>query len=160
MPRSCCPWCAATGSPAALKLQDVDDETAGEGLALRTWGGDGAVQRLAEDPETGTLLLERLDEVRPLFTVPEVMEATRILAELLARLTAVPGPAGLRPLDAVTAGLFERLPPVLAELGRRRRRGRAPAEGLRGGRARGRGRDRGPVAALGPALRERPRRRP
>lgn len=104
------------GSRAALKLQDVDDETAGEGLALRTWGGDGAVHLLAEDPETGTLLLERLDEDRPLFTVPDVMDATRILAELLARLTAVPAPAGLRRLAGVVAGLFERLPPVLAEL--------------------------------------------
>nr|WP_324617304.1 aminoglycoside phosphotransferase family protein [Streptomyces bicolor] len=77
----------------------------------------GAVHLLAEDPQTGTLLLERLDEDRrPLLTVPDVMEATRILAELLARLTAVPAPSGLRRLDAVVARLFERLPPVLAEL--------------------------------------------
>ncbi|MET9834399.1 aminoglycoside phosphotransferase family protein [Streptomyces sp. NPDC006385] len=104
------------GRRAALKLQDIDDETAGEGLALRTWDGDGCVHLLAEDAETGTLLLERLHEERPLATVPDVMTATRILAELLARLTALPAPAGLRRLDAITAGLFERLPPVLATL--------------------------------------------
>ncbi|MEV0559144.1 aminoglycoside phosphotransferase family protein [Streptomyces sp. NPDC050597] len=104
------------GTRAALKLQDVDDETVGEGLALRTWGGDGVVRLLDEDAETGTLLLERLDEGRPLDAVPDVMEATGILAELLARLTAVPAPEGLRRLDGVVAGMFERLPAVLKSL--------------------------------------------
>ncbi|KAA0910054.1 aminoglycoside phosphotransferase family protein, partial [Streptomyces apricus] len=104
------------GTRAALKLQDVDEETAGEGLALRTWGGDGVVRLLAEDAETGTLLLERLDEDRPLSGVPDVMKATGVLAGLLARITAVPAPAGLRRLDGVVAGMFERLPAVLAAL--------------------------------------------
>ncbi|WP_234048302.1 aminoglycoside phosphotransferase family protein [Streptomyces liliifuscus] len=104
------------GTRAALKLQDVDEETVGEGLALRTWGGDGVVRLLDEDAETGTLLLERLDEGRPLDAVPDVMKATTILAELLARLSAVPAPEGLRRLDGVVAGMFERLPAVLASL--------------------------------------------
>ena len=104
------------GTRAALKLQDVDDETVGEGLALRTWGGDGVVRLLAEDAESGTLLLERLDEARPLAAVADVMEATGILAELLARLTAVPAPDGLRRLDDIAAGMFERLPRVLKSL--------------------------------------------
>lgn len=104
------------GTRAALKLQDVDDETVGEGLALRTWGGDGVVRLLEDDAETGTLLLERLDEGRPLAAVTDVMEATRILAELLARLTSVPAPEGLRTLDGVVAGMFERLPAVLKSL--------------------------------------------
>ncbi|MEU9961763.1 aminoglycoside phosphotransferase family protein [Streptomyces sp. NPDC050982] len=104
------------GTRAALKLQDVDEETVGEGLALRTWGGDGVVRLLDEDAETGTLLLERLDEGRPLDAVPDVMKATTILAELLARLTAVPAPEGLRRLDGVVAGMFERLPAVLTSL--------------------------------------------
>ncbi|MFE9683056.1 aminoglycoside phosphotransferase family protein [Streptomyces sp. NPDC006285] len=104
------------GTRAALKLQDLDDETAGEGLALRTWGGDGTVRLLAEDAETGTLLLERLDENRPLAAVPDVMEATAVLAGLLARITAVPAPPGLRRLDDITADMFERLPAVLASL--------------------------------------------
>ncbi|WAU86648.1 hydroxyurea phosphotransferase [Streptomyces sp. Qhu-G9] len=110
------PVVCGDGTPAALKLQDVDEETAGEGLALRTWGGDGVVRLLDEDAETGTLLLERLDEDRPLASVPDVMEATAVLAELLARISAVPAPAGLRRLDGVVAGMFDRLPPVLNSL--------------------------------------------
>ncbi|WP_151483631.1 aminoglycoside phosphotransferase family protein [Streptomyces albicerus] len=110
------PVVRADGTRAALKLQDVDDETAGEGLALRTWGGDGVVRLLDEDAETGTLLLERLDEGRPLAAVPDVMKATGILAELLARLTAVPAPEGMRRLGDIAAGMFERLPPVLKSL--------------------------------------------
>ncbi|WP_308013243.1 aminoglycoside phosphotransferase family protein [Streptomyces beigongshangae] len=110
------PVVCADGTRAALKLQDVDEETAGEGLALRTWDGDGVVRLLEEDAESGTLLLERLDEDRPLDAVPDVMEATAVLAGLLARLTAVPAPAGLRRLDGVVAGMFARLPRVLASL--------------------------------------------
>ncbi|MFD0312194.1 aminoglycoside phosphotransferase family protein [Streptomyces sp. NPDC127119] len=104
------------GTRAVLKLQDLDEETAGEGLALRTWGGDGVVRLLDEDAESGTLLLERLDEDRPLAGVPDVMKATSVLAELLARITAVPAPAGLRRLDSVTADMFERLPAVTRSL--------------------------------------------
>jgi streptomycin 6-kinase len=112
------PVVCGDGTRAVLKLQDIDEETAGEGLALRTWGGDGVVRLLAEDAETGTLLLERLDEGRPLAAVPDVMKATSVVAELLARITAVPAPAGLRRLDAMVAGMFERLPPVVASLAR------------------------------------------
>ncbi|WP_457810840.1 aminoglycoside phosphotransferase family protein [Streptomyces microflavus] len=58
----------ADGVPAALKLQLVDEETVGEPVALRAWGaaGAGAVGVLGHDPGTGALLLERLDEGRPL----------------------------------------------------------------------------------------------
>ncbi|MDQ1037093.1 streptomycin 6-kinase [Streptomyces sp. V3I8] len=104
------------GTRAALKLQDIDGETAGEGLALRTWDGDGVVRLLDEDAETGTLLLERLDEDRPLSGVPDVMKATEVLAGLLARITAAPAPAGLRRLDGIVAGMFERLPAASASL--------------------------------------------
>jgi streptomycin 6-kinase len=55
------PVLRADGTPAALKLQDVDEETAGEPVALRVWDGDGAVRLLEADADTGTLLLERLD---------------------------------------------------------------------------------------------------
>ncbi|MFI6338369.1 aminoglycoside phosphotransferase family protein [Streptomyces sp. NPDC050535] len=101
------------GTRAALKLQDLDEETAGEGLALRTWDGAGAVRLLANDPPTGTLLLERLDEARPLAAVPDVMRATEILADLLARLTCVPAPPQLRRLGDLTADMFARLPAAL-----------------------------------------------
>ncbi|MFJ2832827.1 aminoglycoside phosphotransferase family protein [Streptomyces sp. NPDC087263] len=102
------------GTRAALKLQDLDEETAGEALALRTWGGDGVVRLLDDDPDTGTMLLERLDEDRPLAAVPDVMKATSILADLLARLTSLPAPAELRRLGELTADMFDRLPAALA----------------------------------------------
>ncbi|MFC9845957.1 aminoglycoside phosphotransferase family protein [Streptomyces sp. NPDC060223] len=110
------PVVCGDGTRAALKLQDLDDETAGEPLALRTWDGDGVVRLLDDDPDTGTMLLERLDEDRPLAAVPDVMEATAILADLLARLTSLPAPAELRRLGDLTADMFDRLPAVLAAL--------------------------------------------
>ncbi|WNI30190.1 aminoglycoside phosphotransferase family protein [Streptomyces sp. ITFR-6] len=97
----------AEGRPAALKLQAVDAETAGEPLALRVWGAAsaGAVQLLDHDPATGTMLLERLDGHRSLSGTADVREAVRIIAELLAGLTAVRAPAGsgLRGLGEVSA---------------------------------------------------------
>ncbi|MFE9768822.1 aminoglycoside phosphotransferase family protein [Streptomyces sp. NPDC005808] len=108
------PVVCGDGTPAALKVQDLDDETAGEPLALRTWGGEGVVRLLDDDPDTGTMLLERLDEDRPLAALPDVMQATAILADLLARLTSVPAPAELRRLGDLTAGMFDRLPAALA----------------------------------------------
>jgi streptomycin 6-kinase len=45
------------GARAVLKLQQRDEETEGEWLALRTWAGDGAVRLLEHDAATGTLLL-------------------------------------------------------------------------------------------------------
>ncbi|TDO54978.1 aminoglycoside/hydroxyurea antibiotic resistance kinase [Kribbella sp. VKM Ac-2527] len=40
----------ADGTAAMLKLQQLNDETEGEALGLRTWNGDGAVRVLADDP--------------------------------------------------------------------------------------------------------------
>lgn len=64
------PVTAADGTPAALKVQHLDGESAGEPTALLTWAKDGAVRLLAHDPPTGTLLPERLDERRPLSALP------------------------------------------------------------------------------------------
>lgn len=97
-----------TGEPAVLKLQPVDDETIGEPLALRTWDGHGAVRLLRDDPATGALLLERCDPDRSLDRVPDDLVALQTLSELLARLTSVPAPPGLRQLSAIAAGLVER----------------------------------------------------
>ncbi|MFG2329715.1 aminoglycoside phosphotransferase family protein [Streptomyces sp. NPDC048604] len=107
----------ADGTRAALKLQLLDEETAGEAAALRAWGGDGVVRLLDEDPGTGTLLLERLDEGRHLSSLEDGREATRILAGLLARLAVVAAPAGLRMLGDVAAGMLERVPAAVARLG-------------------------------------------
>ncbi|MFJ5686281.1 aminoglycoside phosphotransferase family protein [Streptomyces sp. NPDC093099] len=98
----------ADGTPAVLKLQHLDEESAGEPVALRVWDGDGAVRLLEYDDETGTLLLERL-ATRDLGAV-DSREAVRIIAELLARLTAVPAPAGMRTLGDIAARMLDDVP--------------------------------------------------
>jgi streptomycin 6-kinase len=113
----------ADGTPAVLKLQRVDDETAGEPVALRTWAGRGAVRLLADDPGTGAMLLERLDDTRSLDGVRDDLAALRILSTLLARLVAVPAPPGIRRLADIAAELLRRAPAVvdrLADTGDRR----------------------------------------
>lgn len=104
------------GTPAALKLQQVTEDNAGAVLGLRTWNGRGAVLLLDHDPDTGTVLLERLDADRPLSSVADDTAALQILAELLARLVAVPAPPGLRRLADVAAAMVERAPDAVVEL--------------------------------------------
>ncbi|WP_406472737.1 aminoglycoside phosphotransferase family protein [Streptomyces platensis] len=101
------------GTPAALKMQLLDEESAGEPVALRVWDGDGVVRLLEHDAGTNTLLLERLDEKRHLSTLDDSREAIRILAELLARLCAVPAPAGLRQLGDVAQQMLDTVPDAL-----------------------------------------------
>ncbi|MFE4636538.1 aminoglycoside phosphotransferase family protein [Streptomyces sp. NPDC056773] len=115
----------ADGTPAALKLPALDEENAGEALALRAWAGEGCVRLLADDAPTGTLLLERLDEGRPLsaLAVRDSGRAVELLGGLLARLTAVPAPAGLRRLGDVAAAMLEAVPGALAQLADGRERG-------------------------------------
>jgi streptomycin 6-kinase len=104
----------ADGTPAALKLQPVDDETTGEGEALRLWSGRGAVALLEHDVASGTLLLERLDASRSLLTGVDDVEAVTVIAGLLARLTAVPAPPGMRRLADVAAVTLDAVPTALA----------------------------------------------
>ncbi|MFF8804684.1 aminoglycoside phosphotransferase family protein [Streptomyces omiyaensis] len=109
----------ADGTPAALKLQLLDEESEGEPVALRAWGGDGAVRLLEHDPETGTMLLERADHRRHLSRLGDEREAVRILAGLLARLSDRPAPPGLRRLDDIAAGMLAQTPAAAARLGAR-----------------------------------------
>ncbi|WSL09225.1 aminoglycoside phosphotransferase family protein [Streptomyces sp. NBC_01288] len=105
------------GTRAALKLQYLDEETAGEPIALRTWAGDGAVELLEYDDETGTLLLEHLDASRALTHEPDSRAATVVIARLLARLTAVSAPPDLRQnLGTLAAAMLERVPAALPHL--------------------------------------------
>lgn len=119
------PVARADGSRAALKLPALDEESAGEALALRAWGGEGCVRLLEDDAVTGTLLLERLDEGRHLseVAVRDSRRAVEIVGGLLARLTAVAAPAGLRRLADVAAGMLEEVPGALAEVADDRARG-------------------------------------
>ncbi|MEU1511856.1 aminoglycoside phosphotransferase family protein [Streptomyces sp. NPDC005811] len=117
------PVTGADGTRAVLKLQLLDEETAGEPVALRTWNGDHAVRLLRHDGPTGTLLLERLDPHRTLIHVEDVHAAVPVIGDLLARLTSVRAPQGLRELGDVARGMLERTPEALARTpGRRDRR--------------------------------------
>ncbi|MFB8396392.1 aminoglycoside phosphotransferase family protein [Streptomyces yangpuensis] len=108
----------ADGSGAVLKLVSLDEECVGEPVALRAWNGDGCVRLLEHDPQTGTLLLERLDAGRDLAELArrDARQAVRVVGELLARLTAVPAPAGLRGLGEMAAGMLADVPGALGRL--------------------------------------------
>lgn len=103
----------ADGVRAALKMQIRDEESEGEPVGLRIWDGNGIVRLLDDDPGTGTMLLERLDEKRHLSAVADSREAVRILAELLARLVAVQAPEGMRTLGDIAGQMLEDVPTAL-----------------------------------------------
>ncbi|GEC07833.1 hydroxyurea phosphotransferase [Streptomyces spinoverrucosus] len=107
------PVVRADGTRAALKLQLLDDESEGEPVALRVWDGDGAVRLLDHDPDTGTMLLERLDPARMLSHVPDSREGVLVIARLLAHLTSVPAPAGMRRLGDIARAMLQRTPGAL-----------------------------------------------
>ncbi|MBM6404697.1 kinase [Phycicoccus sp. CSK15P-2] len=69
----------------ALKVVWPHAEGAHEALALRIWGGDGAVRLVAALPSDGLLLLERLDANLDLTGVWDA-EACEVVGGLLARL--------------------------------------------------------------------------
>ncbi|MFE3036211.1 aminoglycoside phosphotransferase family protein [Streptomyces canus] len=98
----------ADDTPAVLKLQLLDEESAGEPVALRLWNGDGAVRLLDHDPVTHTMLLERLDSTRMLSTLPGTRDAVLIIAGLLAHLTAEPAPAGMRRLGDIAHAMLDK----------------------------------------------------
>ncbi|MGX2995500.1 aminoglycoside phosphotransferase family protein [Streptomyces sp. JNUCC 64] len=107
------PVVRADGTPAALKMQVADEESEHQARALRIWDGQGIVRLLEEDEETTTQLLERADESRPLSDVPDSRAAVAVIADLLARLTAVPGPEGVRHLADIAADMLTELPGAL-----------------------------------------------
>lgn len=81
-----------------LKVSWIDETSAEEALALRSWDGHGAVRLLAADPEHGALLLERLDADRTLESLP-LLDAAEIAGGLIRRL-AIPAPTGIQPAQA------------------------------------------------------------
>ncbi|MET8470309.1 aminoglycoside phosphotransferase family protein [Streptomyces sp. NPDC006422] len=101
------------GRRAVLKFQVLDEETEGEPVALRVWGGEGAVRLLEYDEVTGTMLLERLDSGRMLSGVEDSRAAVLVIAELLGRLTAGPAPEGMRSLSGIAAGMVAEAPEAL-----------------------------------------------
>ncbi|RVX45889.1 streptomycin 6-kinase [Nonomuraea polychroma] len=112
------PVIRADGTRAALKLQPVTDENATEAMGLRAWDGDASVRLLDSDPDTGTLLLERLHADRPLSALPDDIEALKILTELLARLVAHPAPEGMRRLGDIAQAMLDDVDEALTKLPR------------------------------------------
>ncbi|MEV0351980.1 aminoglycoside phosphotransferase family protein [Nonomuraea sp. NPDC050680] len=110
------PVIGADGAPAVLKFQQASEDNAGVALGLRVWNGDGVVHLLDHDPDTGTMLLERLDAARSLSSVVDDDAAMQILAELLARLVAVPAPPGLRHLSDIAAVMLDQVPRAVLAL--------------------------------------------
>lgn len=74
---------------AALKLAFPHEEALAERHALALWGGRGAALVLADDPEAGALLLERLDAERPLQDVP-LADAVEVWGGLVRQLSLLP----------------------------------------------------------------------
>lgn len=112
----------ADGTPAALKLQPITEESVTEGPGLRQWAGDGIVRLLAEGTvplpgrDGNALLLERLVGERSLESVADSMEAMKILTELLARLVVVPAPPGMRQLADIAQGMLDDVPAALSRV--------------------------------------------
>ncbi|MFH8794836.1 aminoglycoside phosphotransferase family protein [Streptomyces sp. NPDC017941] len=109
------------GSPAVVKFQLLDEETAGEPVALRVWDGDGAVRLLDHDDATGTMLLERALPGAELSVFAGTgrdacREAVVLIAELLSRLTSVPAPPGMRTLGDTAAQMLDDTPAALRKL--------------------------------------------
>ncbi|MFC5185041.1 aminoglycoside phosphotransferase family protein [Actinomadura harenae] len=112
------PVVRSDGTPAVLKLQQLREETVGTVAGLRAWNGNGIVRLLDYDENSATQLLERLDTARPLSSIADETRALQILAELMARLTAVPAPTGLRRLSDLAAAMLDQVPqavPVLRD---------------------------------------------
>lgn len=104
------------GTRAVLKLQPVTDETIAEPASLRAWNGNGAVRLLDHDPDTGTMLLERLDASRSLASIGDADVATGMLATVLARLADVPAPTGVRRLADLAAAMLDEMSRVVTAL--------------------------------------------
>ena len=81
------------GSPAVLKLNFPEPESAHEADALLHWDGHGAVRLLEADRERNALLLERALPGTTLWELEDDEEATRIAASVVRRLWERPPPA-------------------------------------------------------------------
>lgn len=105
------------GEAAALKVVWPHAEAAAEGLALRHWGGRGAVELRAADPSRGALLLEALDATRDLSDL-WIDDACEVVGGLLAQLHR-PAPPQLPRLSDHLRRQLDRIPHVADRLPRR-----------------------------------------
>jgi streptomycin 6-kinase len=109
------------GTPAVLKINFPEPESAHEAAALAHWNGDGAARLLEDDAERRALLIERLAPARRLNALPDEVVANSIAAGVLRRLWSTP-PAADAPfvrLEEVVetwAAVNERRPPTQPRL--------------------------------------------
>ncbi|MBI2940344.1 MAG: phosphotransferase [Chloroflexi bacterium] len=100
------PATRADGTPCVLKVSRHVSETRNEIAALRLWDGHGAARLLEADPDSGALLVERLEPGTMLVEMAESDDdvATVIAAGILRQLwqPALERPVlhGLRPLES------------------------------------------------------------
>ncbi|WP_326617012.1 aminoglycoside phosphotransferase family protein [Streptomyces anulatus] len=104
------------GTPAVLRLQMPRQETAAALIGLRAWDGTGMVRLLDHDPVSSSMLLERLDGARTLASIDDDDVAMTALAELHARLVAVPAPQGLRSLGDIASEMLAQVPRAITRL--------------------------------------------
>ncbi|MFE5243053.1 MULTISPECIES: aminoglycoside phosphotransferase family protein [unclassified Streptomyces] len=104
------------GTPAVLRLQMPRQETTAAVIGLRTWNGQGMVRLLDHDPMSSSMLLERLDGARTLASINDDDMAMSTLAELHARLVAVPAPRGLRSLGDIASEMVDQAPQAIMKL--------------------------------------------
>jgi streptomycin 6-kinase len=83
--------------PCVLKVTWPEQRSELEAEALRAWAGTGAVKAIAARTDLGALLLERLDQERPLTTLG-LVQAAQIAGALVRRL-AIPAPDGFPKLS-------------------------------------------------------------
>lgn len=95
------PVLTAEGDRAVVKFGWPHEEAEHEHLALREWGGDGAVRLLRANPRRAVLLLERADATRDLTSLP-ALEACEVVAGFYPRLHR-PAVPQLRLLSAYAA---------------------------------------------------------
>lgn len=100
------------GTAAVLKVGWPHEEATEEHLALRFWGGHGAVRLLRADPRRSALLLERLDTV-DLTSVP-TLEACGIVAGLYPSLHVEASPE-FRTLSSLCADWSRRLKAIRSD---------------------------------------------
>jgi streptomycin 6-kinase len=115
MPGGYCSFVAPAGD-TVLKIGWPHEESEHEALALRVWGGDGAIRLLDEDAERHAMLLERCEPGTPLLELDDD-DAGDVVTGLLPRLWKAP-PSELRLLADVAAQWVDELPGVWNDLGR------------------------------------------
>lgn len=112
---------ASPYGPAVLKVAYPHDESLTEPAALGLWSGFGAVRLFASHSDSGTLLLERLDDRRSLMGV-DMDTAVEVWGGLVRKLSLPaahsPGWAGIPSLAERAEQLSDELPAAWEDLGR------------------------------------------